>query len=75
MPRAGARWRETAPCASAQKRRAVCRASPWQSPVAQQFGIRYVPQFKIFGPDGTLMAEGAAADERVLDWLNFSWLE
>jgi len=47
----------------------------WQSPVARQYGIRYVPQFKVFGPDGHLIAEGAAADTLVLKWLNFSWPE
>lgn len=29
----------------------------WQSPVAKQFGLRSIPQFKVYGPDGKLMAE------------------
>lgn len=29
----------------------------WQSPVAQQFKLRSIPQFKVYGPDGKLMAE------------------
>ncbi|MGM0491761.1 MAG: thioredoxin family protein [Armatimonadota bacterium] len=42
----------------------------WQSPVAQQHGIRGVPHFKIFGPDGALEAEGGAARTMVINWLN-----
>lgn len=30
----------------------------WQSPVAQQFGLRSIPHFKVYGPDGKLVAEG-----------------
>lgn len=29
----------------------------WQSPVARQFELRSIPQFKIYGPDGKLVAE------------------
>lgn len=29
----------------------------WQSPVAQQFELRSIPQFKVYGPDGKLLAE------------------
>jgi thiol-disulfide isomerase/thioredoxin len=29
----------------------------WQSPVAQQFGLRSIPHFKVYGPDGKLIAE------------------
>lgn len=29
----------------------------WRSPVAQQFRLRSVPHFKIYGPDGLLLAE------------------
>ncbi|MFZ5496177.1 MAG: TlpA family protein disulfide reductase [Verrucomicrobiota bacterium] len=29
----------------------------WQSPVARQFGLQSIPQFKIYGPDGKLVAE------------------
>jgi thiol-disulfide isomerase/thioredoxin len=42
----------------------------WQSPVVEQYGIRGVPHFKIYGPDGTLEAEGAAARTMVTNWLN-----
>jgi thiol-disulfide isomerase/thioredoxin len=29
----------------------------WQSPVAQQFVMRSIPHFKVYGPDGQLVAE------------------
>jgi len=38
----------------------------WNSPVAQQYGLRSVPNFKVYGPDGRLQAEGEAAYEWVL---------
>lgn len=37
----------------------------WQSPVAQQFGLRSIPHFKVYGPDGQLVAEGTAARQLV----------
>ena len=30
----------------------------WQSPVAQQFKLQSIPHFKVYGPDGKLLAEG-----------------
>lgn len=33
------------------------RGIDWQSPVAQQFELRSIPHFKVFGPDGRLLAE------------------
>ncbi|MBA3850144.1 MAG: hypothetical protein C0502_09140 [Opitutus sp.] len=29
----------------------------WDSPVAKQYGMNSIPRFKIFGPDGKLLAE------------------
>lgn len=29
----------------------------WQSPVAQQFKLQSIPHFKVYGPDGQLIAE------------------
>jgi thiol-disulfide isomerase/thioredoxin len=29
----------------------------WKSPVAQEFGMNSIPHFKIYGPDGKLVAE------------------
>lgn len=40
----------------------------WKSPVAQQFGLRSIPHFKVFGPDGKLVAEGQDA-RRLVDQL------
>lgn len=41
----------------------------WKSPVAQQFGLRSIPHFKVFDKDGKLMAEGDEAYEMVNRWL------
>lgn len=41
----------------------------WSSPVAQQYGMRSIPHFKVYNPDGTLRAEGDAARELVVGWL------
>ncbi len=32
----------------------------WDSPVAQQYGISVLPHLKLYGPDGSLLAEGDA---------------
>ncbi|MDB6093555.1 MAG: hypothetical protein JWM32_1117 [Verrucomicrobia bacterium] len=37
----------------------------WASPVAQQYGMQSIPAFKVYGPDGTLKAEGDAARDLV----------
>lgn len=42
----------------------------WQSPVAQQYGMQSVPYFKIFGPDGQLIAEGRPARTIVEGWIS-----
>ncbi|MDI1336716.1 MAG: thioredoxin family protein [Lacunisphaera sp.] len=33
----------------------------WKSPVAQQYGMHSIPHFKVYGPDGNLVAEDKAA--------------
>lgn len=44
----------------------------WKSPVAAQFGLRSIPHFKVYGPDGKLVAEdtrdSAKAREMVMAW-------
>lgn len=42
----------------------------WQSPVAEQYELRAIPYFKIYGPDGKLVAEGQAARQMVDDWID-----
>ena len=46
----------------------------WNSPVAVQHGMRSIPHFKIFGPDGKLIAEDtpkeAKARQMVTKWFN-----
>ncbi len=41
----------------------------WESPVARKYDIRSIPQFKVFGPDGKLQAEGDEAEKLVMHWL------
>jgi thiol-disulfide isomerase/thioredoxin len=48
------------------------RGIDWRSPVARQYAIDSVPQFKIYGPDGKLQAEGDEAAEMVFGWLGES---
>jgi len=42
----------------------------WKSPVAVQYGMRSIPHFKVYGPDGKLVAEGKAAWPLVQKMLN-----
>lgn len=41
----------------------------WKSPVAQQYGMQSIPNFKVYGPDGKLVAEGKKASSLVYSWL------
>ncbi|MFW5867469.1 MAG: TlpA family protein disulfide reductase [Armatimonadota bacterium] len=41
----------------------------WQSPVARQYDLRGIPHFMIYGPDGTLQAEGGEARTMVNNWI------
>jgi thiol-disulfide isomerase/thioredoxin len=41
----------------------------WQSPVAKQYKMGSIPNFKVFGPDGKLIAEGDKASALVRSWL------
>lgn len=45
------------------------RGIDWKSPVARQYELRSIPHFKIYGPDGSLTAEGDAAYEQVVAML------
>mgnify|MGYP006277831329 CR=1 FL=1 len=45
------------------------RGIDWRSPVLQQYGIRSIPHFKIYGADGQLMHEGRPAYEKIVGWL------
>lgn len=40
----------------------------WKSPVAQQYELRSIPHFKIYGPDGELKAEGQQAMQQLQQW-------
>lgn len=42
----------------------------WKSPVALQYGMRSIPHFKVYGPDGKLVAEGNAARQLVNKWIS-----
>ena len=41
----------------------------WASPVAKQYGMESIPHFKIYGPDGNLVAEGEKASDKVIEML------
>lgn len=41
----------------------------WKSPVARQYALRSIPHFKVFGPDGTMVAEGDEARAMVGKWI------
>lgn len=45
------------------------RGIDWQSPVARQYGLESIPHFKVFGPDGELVAEGDEAYQMVVGWI------
>ena len=40
----------------------------WESPVADQYKLRSIPHFKVYNPQGKLVAEGNAAREMVSAW-------
>lgn len=46
----------------------------WESPVAVQYGMGSIPRFKIFGPDGKLIAEDIGKDKPARDMVN-KWCE
>jgi thiol-disulfide isomerase/thioredoxin len=41
----------------------------WQSPVVEQYGLRSLPYFKIYGPEGEFLMEGPKARQLVDDWI------
>lgn len=41
----------------------------WESPVARQYNLRSIPHFKIYGPDGEMVAEGEEARAMIVQWL------
>lgn len=50
--------------------RADVKGIDWQSPVAKQYKLRSIPNFKVYGPDGKLVAEGKEASEMVYKWVD-----
>ena len=42
----------------------------WKSPVALQYGMKSIPHFKVYGPDGKLLAEGKDARVMVNGWIS-----
>ena len=42
--------------------RAVVHKVDWDSPVVQQYGVKSVPHFKVYGPDGALLADDTNED-------------
>jgi thiol-disulfide isomerase/thioredoxin len=41
----------------------------WESPVARQYELQSVPNFKVYSPEGKLVAEGKPASALVYSWL------
>jgi thiol-disulfide isomerase/thioredoxin len=41
----------------------------WDSPVSKQYNLPSTPQFKVYGPDGRLRAEGKPAYDLVTGWM------
>jgi thiol-disulfide isomerase/thioredoxin len=41
----------------------------WESPVAKQYQLGSVPHFKVYSPEGKLVAEGKPASKLVYSWL------
>ena len=39
----------------------------WQSPLAQQYKVQFTPYFKIYDPNGKLIAEGKDASPKVFE--------
>ena len=37
----------------------------WESPVVAQYGLHSIPAFRIYGPNGQLLAEGDEASNQV----------
>ncbi len=46
----------------------------WKSPVAQQYGMNSIPHFKVYGPDGKLIAEDTTRPGPARQLVN-QWLE
>lgn len=40
----------------------------WSSPVSRQYKLESIPHFKVYGPNGKLLAEGDAAQKMVTGW-------
>ena len=47
----------------------------WQSPVAQQFKLQGIPHFKVYGPDGKLIAEDVPGVSRGAREMVDKWCE
>jgi thiol-disulfide isomerase/thioredoxin len=45
------------------------RGIDWRSPVAQQYRLGQIPHFKVFDANGNLTAEGEAAKQLVIRWI------
>lgn len=41
----------------------------WKSPVARQYNVKSVPNFKVYSPEGKLVAEGKEAWDLVYGWV------
>ena len=49
--------------------RADTKKIDWKSPVAQQYKLESIPHFKVYSPEGKLIAEGEKASKMVYGWV------
>ena len=40
----------------------------WESPVARQHGVRRLPNFVVYGPEGNVISDGRKAYEGIMKW-------
>jgi hypothetical protein len=46
----------------------------WKSPVVKQYGLHSIPHFKVFGPDGKMLAEDTTEESKARRMVQ-KWLE
>ena len=51
------------------------RGIDWGSPVARQYGLRSIPHFRIYDARGELLAEGQAAYQKLIGFLEEAQIE
>ena len=42
----------------------------WQSPLAQQYSVQFTPYYKIYNPNGKMIADGKDASPKIQEMAN-----